>query len=213
MAAMLRIVVVLTGIALAVWLALAPVNTGWSSRSVSPDVAEALARFRAQRLSSAHFDASDRVPGLPFGPVTSEAPWPAARRDVHAAIEGYTRKRCVDCHAEPAQDVHTTRGNLTCRQCHGAGAIASLHHYFSPMNPIRRHAYVCAKCHEGASASFATYVVHVPHTASAMRERFPALYWTDRFMLVLIVGVLVVFVPHGIAWWVREWFVRRRKIS
>jgi hypothetical protein len=86
-------------------------------------------------------------------------------------------------------------------------------HYYSALNPIRRHAYVCAKCHEGASASFATYVIHPPAAARALatRSSFPALYWTDWFMTALIIGVFLVFLPHGIAWWVREWFVKRKR--
>jgi hypothetical protein len=80
------------------------------------------------------------------------------------------------------------------------------------MNTIRRHAYVCAKCHEGSSASFATYVVHEPvASAPETRRAFPALYYGYLFMFLLIVGVFIVFIPHGVLWWIREWFVRSER--
>jgi hypothetical protein len=96
---------------------------------------------------------------------------------------------------------------LTCRQCHGAEPIASIDHYYSPLNPIRRHAYVCSKCHEGASASFASYVIHVPAAGSLdSKTQFPALFYAYWFMLILLAGTLAFFIPHSIMMGVRELF-------
>jgi hypothetical protein len=73
------------------------------------------------------------------------------------------------------------------------------------MNPVRRHAYVCAKCHEGASASFATYVVHSPAPGeSATAEVFPQLYYTYMALALLTLGTLAVFIPHTFLWGFRE---------
>jgi hypothetical protein len=108
------------------------------------------------------------------------------------------------------EDVHTVRANLTCRQCHGGEPIASINHYYSPLNPIRRHAYVCAKCHEGASVSFAAYIVHEPPAgAPATRRTFPILYYTYWFMLVLLLGTLAFFIPHSFILGLRELLTKR----
>ena len=132
--------------------------------------------------------------------------------DSHLGIQFYDRRRCEDCHVQETRDIHTVRGNLTCRQCHGGEPIASNDHYFLPMNPIRRHAYVCAKCHEGSSASFASYVVHTPNPAmvSTMRE-FPALFYVFWAMVAIAVGTFVVFMPHTGLWGIRELFMRKEK--
>ena len=80
------------------------------------------------------------------------------------------------------------------------------------MNPIRRHAYVCAKCHEGASASYATYVVHAPNPSLAStRKSFPVLFYAFWIMIVIAVGTFLVFLPHTISWGIRELFMRKEK--
>ena len=109
-------------------------------------------------------------------------------------------------------DIHTVRANLTCRQCHGGEPIASLEHYYSPLNPIRKHAFVCAKCHEGASASYAAYVVHEPAPGSSeARNAFPGLYYAYWFMLLLLAGTLAFFIPHTFFVGLRELFRKKRK--
>ena len=183
-----------------------------AQRAVSPEVAQAQLRYRDQLQSSNRFDTGGLLPELPYGPVPKERGGLGPKKDAHAGLPDYSWRRCESCHQEIADNTHTLQGNLTCRQCHGVDPIASVDQYFSPMNSIRRHAYVCAKCHEGASASFATYVVHTSAAADPekVRASFPALYWADVFMFALIIGVFLIFLPHGIAWWVREWFVKRK---
>jgi hypothetical protein len=131
--------------------------------------------------------------------------------DSHRGIKFYDNRRCEGCHANETHDIHTTRANLTCRQCHGPEPIASIDHYYSPMNPIRRHAYICAKCHEGASASFASYVVHEPAAgAVSTRTSFPAMYYSYWFMLVLLAGTLAFFIPHSLLMGLRELFRKKK---
>jgi hypothetical protein len=121
--------------------------------------------------------------------------------DSHAGIQFYELRHCEECHVEEAKHSHTTRGNLTCRQCHGPEPIAGVNYYYSPMNPIRRHAYVCSKCHEGASISFATYLVHEPKAGDpATRKTFASLYYSNWFMYLLIVGTLAFFGIHTLIW-------------
>jgi len=200
----------LLGLLVGALLAWAPAAVP-AAEAPSPAAAAALERYRLQRLSTAAYDGEPRVPVLPWGPSEPEPPRPRPRLDVHATVAGHAARACTDCHADQARDVHATRGNTVCQQCHGGHPIASIDHYFAPLNPLRRHAYVCAKCHEGASASFASFVVHASAASPALRERFPALYWADRFMFALIAGVMALFVVHALSWWLREWFVRRRR--
>jgi hypothetical protein len=80
------------------------------------------------------------------------------------------------------------------------------------MNPIRRHAYVCAKCHEGASASYASYVIHEPSAGSlTARTNFPVLYYAYWFMLILLVGTMAFFIPHSILVGLRELLRKKEK--
>lgn len=130
--------------------------------------------------------------------------------DPHSEIRDYNDARnCKDCHKEEARDMHTVRMGITCRQCHVSTPIAGIHQYYSPMNPIRRHAYVCAKCHEGASRSFAGFVIHEPTVLAATTEEdFPLLYYTVWFMLILAGGVFAVFLPYTGLLLIREYAAR-----
>ena len=75
----------------------------------------------------------------------------------------------------------------------------------------RRHAYVCAKCHEGASASYAAYVVHAPNPALASTFKdFPVLAYAFWIMVAIAVGTFVLFLPHTILWGIRELFTKKK---
>ncbi|MFW5498152.1 MULTISPECIES: cytochrome c3 family protein [unclassified Maridesulfovibrio] len=133
--------------------------------------------------------------------------------DAHALIKNYAHQSCENCHkVEARNNRHTTRNNISCRQCHAGEPIAGVNYYYSPLNPIRRHAYVCAKCHEGASASFAMFVVHEPSPIMAgTAESFPALFWAVWIMLAIAVGTFAIFLPHTGLWMLRELFTRKHK--
>ena len=127
--------------------------------------------------------------------------------DSHAGLKFYYRNTCIECHPEEARNIHSVRAGITCRQCHGPEPIAAIKHHYSAMNPIRRHAYVCAKCHEGANAAFADFYVHEPPgTALSTRESFPILFYTSWGMLLLLIGTLAFFVPHSFMVGARELF-------
>jgi hypothetical protein len=144
-------------------------------------------------------------PSFPYSPKAAEIRIRTYLADSHRGVKFYKLRTCVECHAEEARDIHTSRGNLTCRQCHGGEPIASIAHYFSPLNPVRRHAYVCSKCHEGSSLSFATYVVHEPKPGSLhTRKTFPSLFYANWFMYLLIVGTMGFFVVHTVVWVSKE---------
>lgn len=173
-----------------------------------------------EAASSGYFRDQDTLPGAyrlyQQGPGGKETLWgmgpgggPIRRSsfyaDAHDGVQGYMARTCVSCHEEQRNSLHSTRGNVSCVQCHLDQPIAGIHHYYSAMNPIRRHAYVCAKCHEGSSASFATYVIHEPPPlAASTRESFPLFYYGTWFMLILAVGVFAIFIPYVVLWGLRE---------
>ena len=80
------------------------------------------------------------------------------------------------------------------------------------MNPLRRHAYVCAKCHQGANASYAAYRVHEPNPALASTfKEFPILAYAFWIMMAIAVGTFAVFLPHTALWGLRELFTKKEK--
>jgi hypothetical protein len=152
------------------------------------------------------------VPGVrrglfPFGSSSATVRIRTRLPDSHRGLKFYYRNTCIECHPQQARNIHSVRAGITCRQCHGPEPIAAINHYYSAMNPLRRHAYVCAKCHEGANAAFAGFYVHEPAgTALSTRESFPVLFYASWGMLLLLLGTLAFFVPHSFMVGVRELF-------
>jgi hypothetical protein len=191
------------------------------------EVASAIRSYKEREASTGYYEQYEmrprrqqplmEIPGVQRGrfvysPTAAQTRIRTRLADSHQNINFYSIQRCETCHPDQARDNHTLRANITCRQCHGGEPIASINHYYSLMNPIRKHAYVCAKCHQGASASFAAYIVHEPAPGSTIaRFKFPALYYAYWFMLVLLVGTLSVFIPHSVLVGLRELFVKKRK--
>jgi hypothetical protein len=195
--------------------------------SAQEEVTSAIRRYKQYELSTGYYEEHEAkprrqrplvsVPGVsqglfPYSPSGADVRNRSRLADSHQGIKFYDRRRCEECHVKETMDIHTVRANLTCRQCHGGEPIASLEHYYSPLNPIRKHAFVCAKCHEGASASFAAYVVHEPAPGSKeARKTFPVLYYAYWFMLLLLAGTLAFFIPHTFFVGLRELFRKKTK--
>lgn len=219
--AVLKIFVILAALAAGGILLLPPIA------SAQEEVASAIRRYKDRETSTGYYEEHEvrprrqrpfvEIPGVqvglfPYSPSAAQVRNRSRLADSHMGIAFYTDKTCVACHPEQAKDIHTVRGNLTCRQCHGGEPIASIQYFNSPMNPIRKHAYVCAKCHEGSSASFASYIIHEPAPGSvAARKSFPILYLVYWFMTVLLVGTLAFFIPHSFLTGVRELFTRKKE--
>lgn len=219
-----RRVLVLMAVALAMGLSLLP-EIVFSQE----EVASAIRRYKEREASTGYYEEYEvkprhelplvGVPGVsrgvfPYSPTKADVRIRTRLADSHWGIKFYENRRCEECHMHATMDVHTERANLTCRQCHGAEPIASIGHYYSPLNPIRRHAYVCAKCHDGSGASFASYIVHEPPPGAAKtRTSFPALYYAYWFMLLLLVFTLAVFIPHSFLVGLRELLGRKRKVG
>jgi len=194
--------------------------------SAQEEVASDIRRYKEYEVSTGYYEEYEvlprrqrplvGVPGVarglfPYSPSAAEVRIRTRLADSHMGIKFYERRRCEGCHVEEAKDIHTTRANLTCRQCHGGEPIASIEHFFSPMNPVRKHAYVCSKCHEGASASYASYIIHEPPAgSSAARKSFPALYYAYWSMLLLLGFTLAFFIPHSLMVGLRELLIKKR---
>lgn len=197
------------------------------SPGAGEEVSSAIRRYKEYEVSTGYYEDYEVLPRhrRPFvgNPGVTREIFPHAQTasavrsrthlsDSHINVRHYEKLRCETCHVEEAKNLHTVRGNLTCRQCHGGEPIASIDHYFSPMNPIRRHAYICAKCHEGSSVSFATYVIHPPNPATIHAQKtFPVLFYVFWFMIAIAVGTFVVFLPHAITWGIRELLPKKKK--
>ena len=193
------------------------------------EVASAIRRYKEREVSTGYYEEYEvlprhqrpmvGVPGVqrgifPYSPSAARVRIRTRLADSHQGIKFYKRRRCEDCHVKETKDIHTIRANLTCRQCHGGEPIASIEHYYSSMNPIRRHAAVCSKCHESASASFASYVVHTPNPAmAATKKTFPVLFYAFWIMVGVAVGTFVVFLPHTALWGIRELFTTKEKTT
>ena len=135
------------------------------------------------------------------------------KTDAHEGVADYSpRTLCTQCHTEHTKDMHMTRMGITCVQCHRDDPIAGVYQYYSAMNPVRRHAYVCAKCHEGATPSFASYVIHEPSPlAMETQKDFPFLFYATWFMSILAVGVFAFFIPYVGLWGLREFIDKLKK--
>ncbi|HCY84593.1 MAG TPA: hypothetical protein DHV36_05595 [Desulfobacteraceae bacterium] len=196
-----------------------------AKRFAQEEAASKIMRYKQYEVSTGYYEEYEAKPGkqlpfveipgvrhglFPYSPAAASVRNPSRLADAHQGIRFYDRRRCEDCHIEQTKNIHITRANLTCRQCHGGEPIASSEHYFSPMNPIRRHAYVCSKCHEGASASYAGYVIHAPNPFSASTlKSFPVLFYAAWIMVAIAVLTFVVFLPHTILWGLRELLLKK----
>jgi hypothetical protein len=195
--------------------------------SAQEEVASAIRRYKDREASTGYYEEYEvrprrgrafvEIPGVreglfPYSPTAAKVRVRTRLSDSHSGVPFYTVKTCESCHPGQALDIHTVRANLTCRQCHGGEPIASIAHYYSSMNPIRRHAYVCAKCHPGASASYAAYVVHEPRPSQGSTlKTFPVLAYAFWIMVAIAVGTFVLFLPHTFLWGLRELFTKKEK--
>lgn len=201
-------------------------SVGMSSVFAQEEVASSLRRYRSQEVSSGYYEAYEVKPSRPpvvdstgtgpglfsYSPAAAQVRIRKRLRDSHQGLRFYGSLLCVTCHSDQAKSSHTARENISCRQCHGGEPISSISQFYSPMNPIRRHAYVCAKCHEGASVSFGSFMVHPPDPGSPeARLQFPLMYYTYWFMFFLLVGTLGFFIPHSVLAGFRELLVTLRK--
>jgi hypothetical protein len=119
-------------------------------------------------------------------------------------------RECGHCHTDKLGTYRDTfHGQVTelgfarvatCADCHGAHQMLPASDPRSPVSADRR-VQTCQKCHPKANANFAGYHPHAdPHD----RERHPPLYYTARFMEILLAGVFSFFGIHSTLWFGRS---------
>jgi nitrate/TMAO reductase-like tetraheme cytochrome c subunit len=116
---------------------------------------------------------------------------------------------CGSCHAQSLATYRDTfHGQVTtlgftrvasCSDCHRAHDIYPKADARSSISDAHRAA-TCRKCHPAASESFAGYD---PHADKHDAGRNPPLYWTARFMQLLLAGVFLFFGLHTSLWFQR----------
>jgi hypothetical protein len=210
---------------LLIGLALILMMTGLLGPAWAEEVRSTRYRYGEMEMSTGYYSEYEVKPifTLPGGPLmrkgiplesapTEPVRWRTYLTDTHLGIRDYKRyHNCTDCHFQQARDRHTVRAGITCDQCHGREPISGVNHYWSPLSPIRRHAYVCAKCHEGASVSYAEYAVHEPIPAMlSTRQTFPFLFFAFWMMATVAGGTFVVFLPHTALWGIRELLIMKK---
>lgn len=211
----------IAGVCFAAWAAaIAPV-------SAQDEAASAIRRYKAYEASTGYYEQYEvlpqhqrpliDIPGIREDMISYSSNSAKVRnrsrlKDSHMGIRFYEGRRCVTCHTGAEKNTHTVRSNITCRQCHGGEPIASIEHYWSPLNPIRRHAYVCSKCHQGSSASYAQYVIHEPNpTLKTTQRTFPVLFYAFWLMVAIAAFTFILFIPHAVIWGIRELFEKKRR--
>ncbi len=149
--------------------------------------------------------------GSPLAPVCSDCH--SAHQIRRAEVESWRLEvvqECGTCHEQSAKTfADTFHGQVTslgftrvaaCADCHGAHAIFPTSDPRSAVAPKNLTA-TCQKCHEGATESFAKFDPHAdPHN----RERNALLYYTTRFMQMLLAGVFTFFGIHTALWFGRS---------
>jgi cytochrome b subunit of formate dehydrogenase len=128
-------------------------------------------------------------------------------------------RNCGNCHAENLETyTGTYHGQVntlgyaytaTCFDCHGSHGIQRVDSPNSPVHADNR-LETCRKCHEGASAGFATFE---PHGTTHDFDRFPAIWIASKFLLLLIAGTLAFFWTHSALWLFREYKERKGRDS
>ncbi len=128
-------------------------------------------------------------------------------------------EECGTCHLDRIATYRDTyHGKITelgftrvaaCADCHGNHGILRPSNPTSTVSP-QNIVSTCRKCHTNANANFAKYD---PHADKRNRERNPGLYWTARFMQVLLAGVFVFFGAHTLLWLPRSYKARRERAA
>src|SRR4030042_121451 len=110
---------------------------------------------------------------------------------IHGKIRklGYAAAGCADCHTShnilPKEDPQST-----------------IHE--------RNIMKVCSRCHGGVNANFIKFI---PHADFEDREKYPQLFWTMVFMVVLLLFALVFYWGHTFLWWRKAFWEKQRLLA
>jgi cytochrome b subunit of formate dehydrogenase len=124
-------------------------------------------------------------------------------------------RNCGSCHKENFKSfLDTYHGKVTalgytytatCFDCHGNHDIQRVSHPRSTVHQNNR-LQTCQTCHANATAGFVTFQ---PHANTRDFERYPYMWITAKFMMVLIIGVFLFFWTHTALWFYREYKDRK----
>ena len=124
-------------------------------------------------------------------------------------------RNCGNCHQEELETyLSTYHGQVStlgytntakCYECHGFHEIRRISDPAALMN-IDNRVETCRKCHEDASAGFASFQ---PHGNTKDKERFPMMWFASKFMILLLASVFLFFWSHSALWFYREWKDRK----
>jgi cytochrome b subunit of formate dehydrogenase len=122
---------------------------------------------------------------------------------------------CGNCHQDSLATYQGTyHGKITrlgygetakCYDCHGSHKIQRLENPVSQMH-VDNRLETCKKCHETATAGFATFQ---PHGTSTDREKYPQIWFASTFMIGLLIGTFAFFWLHSALWFYREYKDRK----
>ena len=118
--------------------------------------------------------------------------------------------KCGNCHADFAGTYRDTfHGQVTqlgfvqiatCASCHGAHQVLPKDNPLSKVSAQNRLA-TCQACHPKANANFVSFD---PHANKHSRERGQLLFFTNKFMEILLLGVFAFFGLHTALWFFRS---------
>jgi len=124
---------------------------------------------------------------------------------------------CGTCHAERLDTYRDTfHGQVTqlgesriatCDSCHAAHEVLPASDPLSKVSAANRLA-TCQACHEKANANFVQYD---PHPNRRVREAGALLFYTGKFMDLLLLGVFAFFGLHTALWFYRSLQVMRER--
>lgn len=137
----------------------------------------------------------------------------------------YFMPKCAGCHSDPElakrnklnpnvvkEYEETYHGKVSkvgyparvagCTDCHSSHNILPPDNPQSLLSPQGR-VVMCGKCHSGFNPRFANYIAHPDYGDP---HKYPALYVTAIFMVVLIVGVFIFFWTHTLLWWRKSYW-------
>lgn len=125
-------------------------------------------------------------------------------------------QQCGQCHKDVAETYFETfHGKVTklgttgaakCFDCHGSHNIlpsSNTHSMLSRENIIQ----TCQKCHPNSNRKFVGYLTHATHHD---KEKYPYLFYTFWFMVILLSSTFLFFGVHTALWFPRAWKERKR---
>ena len=97
----------------------------------------------------------------------------------------------------------------TCASCHGAHEVLPADNPLSKVSAQNRLA-TCQECHPKANVNFVSFD---PHANKHERESGLLLYFTGKFMELLLLGVFAFFGLHTVLWFFRSLKAMRRSAA